>query len=54
MWYCDECIDCDEMVDDNEHDCIYRLHNGHGDLSEIEDLPEGYNIPYPTKDSAYI
>ena len=54
IWYCDWCKDCDDAVTDGTQSCSYLLHKGNSDINEIEDLPDGYSIDFPTEYSSYI
>ena len=54
MWYWNECELCDDFVTGEYYDCSYHLHSGYSDISDISDLPDGYNPEYITEYNAFI
>ena len=54
-WYWDECRIWDDIFyEKKEYDWVYHLHEGMGSVDDIKDLPENYNIDFPTEYSAFI
>ncbi|CAG9334989.1 unnamed protein product [Blepharisma stoltei] len=54
VWFCNECKNCQKEFNDETRNCKWFLKNGNNAINDVDEIPVGYKLDYPTQHSTFI